>query len=80
MMDSTWLAWRPFQGRSSFERDDRDEDLEKCWRRRVWETTRWKQLRGAAGAVVCETRNFVGFPSWHALNFEEGVIVDMKVV
>ena len=30
---------------------------------------------------VCETRDLgIGFPSWHALPFEEGEIVDMKVI
>ena len=55
------------------------EDLEKCWRRVgegcVWEAASRKQVRGPAGAVVCETRDC---PRWHALLFEEGVIVVMK--
>ena len=39
-----------------------DEDLEKCWRKQVSETTRWKQVRGQAGTVVCETKGSgVGF-------------------
>ena len=58
-----------------------DEDLEKCWRKQVWKTASWKQVRGPAGAVVCATRDSgIGFPSWHALLFEEGVIVDVKAV
>ena len=58
-----------------------DEDLEKRWRKKVWKTVRWKQVRGPAGAVVCATRDSgIGFPSWHALLFEEGVIVDVKAV
>ena len=49
-----------------------DEDFEKCWRRQVWETDRWKHVRGSAGAVVCETRDLgIGFPRWHALLFKK---------
>ena len=57
------------------------EDLEKCWRRQVWEVTSWKGEREQAGAVVWETRDLgTGFTSWHALLIEASVIVHMKVL
>ena len=40
----------------------------------------WKEVRGPAEAVVCETRDpGIRFPSWHVHLFEDGIIVDMKV-
>ena len=57
-----------------------DEDLETCWRRQVRAPASWKEVRGPAEAVVCETRDLgIRFPSWHVHLFEDGIIVDMKV-
>ena len=39
------------------------------------------QVRGPAGAVVCETKDLgTGFPIWHALLSEEGAVEDLQVV
>ena len=41
----------------------------------------WKQVRGPAGAVTCETRDFgIKWPQWHTLLFEGQVPVDIRVV
>ena len=57
-----------------------DEYFETCWRRQVWAPASWKEFRGPAEAVVCETRDpGIRFPSWHVHLFEDGIIVDMKV-
>ena len=63
----------------SFVNGTMDDYVEKCWRRQVWETDSWKQVRGPAGAAVFEPRNLgIGFPRWRALS-EEGVFVVMQV-
>ena len=47
----------------------------------MWETASSTEVRGPEGAMVCESRDLgIGFPSWRALLFEEGVIVDMKTL
>ena len=50
-------------------------------RTQIFEVQTWKQVRGCAGAVICETRE-LGFqsPQWHILLFEEQVAVDLRVV
>ena len=54
---------------------------QKAWRKQIFELWTWKQVRGPAGAVLCETRDLgVMWPQWHALLFEGQVAVDMRVV
>ena len=53
----------------------------KAWRKQVFEVQTWRQVRGLAGAVMCETRDLCNqWPQWHTLLFEEQVPVDMRVV
>ena len=72
-------AWRRCCGRKQCGWDDGMKTL-----RSVGEGRHVKQPAGNRFAdqrvEVCETRDLgIGFPSWHARPFEEGVIVDMKV-
>ena len=48
---------------------------------RIQEVQLWKQVRGLAGAMMCETRD-LGFkwPYWHTLTFEGEVRIDMRYV
>ena len=51
-------------------------EQQKAWREEVCAVQRWQQVRGSAGAVVCETRDLgVQWPRWHTLLFEEQVAV-----
>ena len=53
------------------------EGLEK----QIFEVRTWRQMRGPAGAVMCETRDLgVKLPHWHTLLFERQVVVDTRVV
>ena len=39
----------------------------------------WKQVRGPAGAVMCETRDLgIKWPYWHALIFGDKITIDMR--
>ena len=41
----------------------------------------WRQVRGPAGAVFGETRDFgIKWPCWHTVIFEEQVALEMRVV
>ena len=45
----------------------------------VWTT--WKQVRGPAGAVMCETRDLeIKWPCWHTLVFCNEITIDMRYV
>ena len=45
------------------------------------EVQMWRQVRGPAVAVMCESRDLgITWPPWHTLMFEEQVAVDMRVV
>ena len=51
------------------------------WRKQLIEVQTWKQVRGPAGAVMCETRDLgIMWPQWHTLLFEGQVAVDMSAV
>ena len=51
-------------------------EQQKAWREEVCAVQRWQQVRGSAGAVVCETRDLgVQWPQRHTLLFEEQVAV-----
>ena len=53
----------------------------KAWRKQIFEVQRWKQVRGPAGAVMCETGDLgIKWPQWHALIFEGQGKVDVKLV
>ena len=47
----------------------------------IFEVQAWRQVRGPAGAVMCETRDWgVKWPYWHTLMFDGQETVDMRVV
>ena len=55
------------------------------WRREqkkaIIDVQTWREVRGPAGAVVCEIRDLgIKWPQRHTLLFEEQVVVDMRVV
>ena len=50
-----------------------------AWRKQIFEVHTWKQVRGPAGAVMCQTLDLgCKRPQWHTLLFEE-VAVDVRV-
>ena len=53
----------------------------EAWMRQIQEVQSWKQVRGPAGAVMCETRDLgITLPHWHTLIFEVEVRIDMRYV
>ena len=49
--------------------------------KQVIEVQTWRQVRGLAGAVMCETRDLaIKWPQWHTLMYEGQVKVDMRYV
>ena len=49
--------------------------------RQIQEVQTWKQVRGPAGAVMCETRD-LGFkwPRWHTLMVSDEIKLDVRFV
>ena len=55
-------------------------EQQKSWRKNIFEVQTWRQVRGPAGAVMCETRDLGNkWPQWHTLLFEGQVTLDMRV-
>ena len=49
--------------------------------KQVQEVQSWKQVRGSAGAVKCETRDLgIKWPHWRTLIFEGKVRIDIRYV
>ena len=49
--------------------------------KQVREVQTWRQVRGPAGAVMCETRDLgIKWPFWHTLVFEGDRSIDMRYV
>ena len=56
-------------------------DQNKAGRKQMFEVKAWRQVRGPAGAVVCETRDLgIKWPQWHTLLFDGQCRVDMIFV
>ena len=56
-------------------------DQEEAWMRQIQEVQMWRQVRGLAGAVMCETRDLgIKWPHWHTLVFSDGTRIDMRYV
>ena len=56
-------------------------EQQKMRRKQIFEVQRWKQVRGLAGAVMCETCDLdIQWPHRHTLLFTGQVAVDMRVV
>ena len=53
----------------------------EAWMRQIQEVQMWRQVRGPAGAVVCETRDMgIKCPHWHTLVFSDETRIDMRYV
>ena len=53
--------------------------LKEAWMKQLQEIQSWRQVRGQAGAVMCETRDLgTKWPHWHTLIFEGYVRIDMR--
>ena len=49
--------------------------------RQIREVQTWKQVRGIAGAVMCETRDLgTKWPYWHTLVLSDDMKIDMRFV
>ena len=49
--------------------------------RQIQEVQKWRQVRGLAGAVMCETRDLgVKWPFWHTLVFSNEITIAMRHV
>ena len=56
-------------------------EQKEAWMRQIQEVQTWKQERGPAGAVMCETCDLgVKWPYWHTLVFSDETKVDMRYV
>ena len=52
-----------------------------AWMEQMQEVQLWKQVRGPAGTVMCETRDLgKKWPQWNTLIFEGEVRIDMRYV
>ena len=53
-------------------------DVKEAWMRQIHEEQTWKQVRGPAGAVMCETRDLgIKWPYWHTLIFDNVTKIGM---
>ena len=53
----------------------------EAWMRQIQEVQMWRQVRGLAGAVMCETRDLgIKWPHWHTLIFSDETKIDMRFV
>ena len=53
----------------------------EAWMRQIREVLTWKQVRGLAGAVMCESRDLgIKWPYWHTLVLSDEIKVDMRYV
>ena len=49
--------------------------------RQIREVQTWKQVRGPAGAVMCEKCGLgIKWPQWHTLMFSDKIKMDMRFV
>ena len=56
-------------------------EQKEAWMRQIREVQTWKQVRGLAGAVMCETRDLgIKWPYWHTLLFSSEITIDMRFV
>ena len=51
----------------------------EAWMRQIQEVQMWRQVRGLAGTVMCETRYLgIQWPHWHTLIFSDETRIDMR--
>ena len=73
-MATQYLAEGVWTGKWSHEQKE-------AWMRQIREVQTWKQVRGPAGAVMCETRDLgIKWPYWHTLVFSSEIRIDMRYV
>ena len=73
-MATQYWAEGVWTGKESYEQKE-------AWMRQIREVQTWKQVRGLAGAVMCETRDLgKTWPQWHTLMFSQEIIIDMRFV
>ena len=54
-------------------------EQKEAWMKQIFEVQTWRQVRGPAGVVMCETLDLgIKWPQWHAFTFEEQGQVDMR--
>ena len=54
-------------------------EQKEAWMRQIREVQKWRQVRGPAGAVMCETRDLrIKWPRWHTLIFSNDTKIDMR--
>ena len=46
----------------------------------VFEVQMWRQVKGPAGAVMCETRDVGNWSHWHTLMFEGDRRIELRYV
>ena len=56
-------------------------EQKEAWLNQIRDFQMWRQVRGLAGAVMCETFDFgIKWPQWRTLIFEVEVKIDMRYV
>ena len=59
----------------------RSHEQKEAWMRQIREVQTWKQVRGPARAVMCETRDLgMKWPCWHTLVFSNVITIGMRYV
>ena len=59
----------------------RHTDQKEAWMKQILEVQTWGQVRGPAGAVLCETRDLgIKWPKRHTLIFDGQLRVEMRYV
>ena len=54
-------------------------ELKEAWMRQTHEVQTWKQVRGPAGAVMCETHDLgIKWPHRHSLIFGNDTKIDLR--
>ena len=54
-------------------------EQKEAWMKQIFEVQTWRQVRGPAGVVMCETLDLgIKWPQWHTFTFEEQGQVDMR--
>ena len=57
------------------------QQQKEAWKKQIFEVQTWRQVRGPAGAVLCETRDLdIKWPQWYTLLFDGPGRVDMRFV
>ena len=75
------LFWPRSIGQKEFGRENGNQEQRESWMKQVREVQTWRQARGLAGAVMCETRDLgIKWPQRHTLIFEGDRSIGMRYV